>query len=338
MAAVTAAVVLTQVALGGGSGDVVDASGLPATVDSADGSATIPDEGPVGRGEMLYQCRECDVMLVLDSGEQLALTEDLGFGALTAFSLSPDGRWLAHGGPGGTVVRDLIGEERHFVAAPLGPVVWSGESRWLLLVEFGSGDAPAGYFLVDTDDGSLVEAAVIADHDYVAVLPGGELIALDRMVGAEEPVAVVHGEVVVPGREATSSLVIDAEDWLEPGETLVEAGQLGGVQFVLDPAGEGAYLSVFTGTSPVALLRVTLAGEVTDRVSLAFPSERGWWALEGQLDGQLVVSRAHIPEPRSFARTLYAVLPDGELQELTIVSGADMLRLPGTGAFGGSML
>ncbi|QSB13754.1 hypothetical protein JQS43_19625 [Natronosporangium hydrolyticum] len=319
-------------------------TGLPEEINPSAAVAVVPEEGAVGLGRIVYQCIECDPVLVLDGGEQLVLAEDAEFGAGLAFSLSPDGRWLAQGTLSGVFLRDL-GDGQAQIFEGLGgmiPWAWSSDSRQLLVAEPEADRLLSTYWLVDLINQSMVEVEAIADREVVSVFPDGRLLAIDRLPDTPGMVEMIEGEVVDPISGEVASVEIDGREWLDQGESLSEGtGQFEGVQLLSNPAGEGFIVAVFgEARGPVALLYVSDEGDVTSRVPLELPQEQGSWHVEGQFDGQVVISnmRSLSPDGRGFGRILYAVSVDGELRHLTTVSRADLLRLPGTAAFGGSSL
>jgi hypothetical protein len=271
--------------------------------------------------------------------------------SVLAYSLSPDGRWLMAPGPDGAVVRDLTGDRLYAIEATATDVpaawAWSPDSRWFLLSENELTDGRAtltGYRLMDTVDGSDTEVAPPGgDREFVAVLPSGQLLAMDvardEFGGEDGPaVATVEVEMTDPfGSEEDVTFTIDAREWLNDDETLATTGFTGGVQLLHAPGGDGYLLTVFGTAGLVGLLQVNPQGQVTGRQELDGVDDGHIWRIAGQLGGELVVAQSRaMSDAVAFSWTLYAVV-DGGLRELTTLAPAEAVRLPGTATHGGSM-
>lgn len=329
-----------------------DGWAVPAVVEPLADAAPFPASGLVGKGALVYACRECGTRLVLADGTQRLLAREMD-AAAPYYGLSPDGRWLFVPGASAVTVRDLTGDRSHRVAGAgdaLIPWAWSPDSRWLVLAEWdGTAHAtgPTGYRLLDLTDGTAVELDAPEGREFVAVLPSGVLWAADVVRGSQDttPVREVNIAVVDPASSgATDSFTIDAGRWLEGGETLAEVcGSCGGdwvrrsgVQLLPVSAGEGLHLGVFHDRSPSALLRVSGSGQVEERLDIAFAEPRRLAWIAGRLgDEVLVAQMASLHDRVAFEVSLYAVTPDG-LREVTRLEPAKIVRLAGAAVHGGS--
>jgi hypothetical protein len=288
-------------------------------------------------------------MLVLADGEQLMLHGE-GSAALFGYSLSPDGRWLASVGTTGTTVRDLTGDRVHLVEPPetadgLAPWAWSADSRWLLLAESDLDSdliVQPTAVLFDLTEGTSTRVTAPGGRMFAAVLPSGEVVAVDDPLGFGNVAGRrtrVEVEVLEPvSANASREFVIDAGEWLETSESLAQEGSINGVQLVTAPGGDRLFLSVFgDATGPTALLEADLDGRILSRVEIAaeMPVRRIWW-LAGQLEGQVIVALTQfIPGGTERSLTLFAVSGDG-LREMTVLEPALFMRLAGTAAQGGA--
>jgi hypothetical protein len=324
-------------------------SQLPEQIQSMSDITELPPDGTVGLGALTYTpCGECDTVLVLADGTQYSLPGE-GGAALFGYSVSPDGHWLASTDATGVQVRELVGDRTHVVETPEGADglvlwAWSADSRWLLLGESDVDASPViqpTAVLLDLTDGTSTRVTAPDGRMLTAVLPSGELLAIEDPLGFGDVTGrrtQVLMERLDPASDGSvEQLTIDAGEWLQEGETLAQEGDINGVQLVA-PSEDSVFVSVFGETTgPTALLEVGLDGRVLSRLEIAteLPDRQIWW-LAGQHNGQPVVALAQFttggPE-RSF--TLHAVSGDG-LRQLTVLESAFLVRLAGTAAQGGA--
>ncbi|GAA4710061.1 hypothetical protein [Phytohabitans rumicis] len=171
-----AAAAVLAVSLGGGVVAALGASAPPPAPVAAwpepdAPPRPLPATGAVGRGAFAYStCVDdatCGSWLVTDDGSRYALPNP--------GKLSPDGRWLGYGlSPDKYLVRDLTGDTVWTVTGGMGGVVWSTDSRWLLLTD-GTEPRQKWYLRLDTRTGEQRTSDVpfgFAD----AVLPSGEVL------------------------------------------------------------------------------------------------------------------------------------------------------------------
>jgi hypothetical protein len=302
---------------------------------------------------LVYQeCRTCEeAVLVLDGGEQLRLSSGVGL-TLFSYSLSPDGRWLTMPDPTGAVLRDLTGDQSYVIETVSGRVLsawaWSPDSRWALLSEasltLDGGAAPTGYRLVDMVDGADTEVTLpIGEREFVAVLPSGQLVAMDVARGESgdesgPAVTAVDVELTDPfGSEQDVTFTIDARDWLDDDETLADSGFTGRVQLIHAPGEDGYLLTVFGTAGPAGVLQVEPDGHVRDRLELDGVKYRRVWRIAGHLGGELMAAHSRATSDAAASSWILYAVVDDDLREVATLASAYAVRLPGTAAHGGSM-
>jgi len=208
----------------------------PALV-TAPSRAPAPLTGPVGRASLVYApcARDCAPLLVLPDGTQYTLPAPAGDSPTAGYSLSPDGRWLAHPTAAGLAVRDLTSTtERDLPAGGAGSgrlVAWSPGSTRALVVRPAAGTATA-LDVLDLDTGAH-HSATAAGLNPVAVRDDGTVLSWGGP-GNRLSVADISSGVPVPGRTVTPDLT----SLMRPGE-VTSAGSL-----VLGPDASLAMLTV----------------------------------------------------------------------------------------------
>jgi hypothetical protein len=266
---------------------------LPAVLDVPSGLDELDLGGEaVGPAALAYTaCPDCGIVLVMADGRQFSVPlsgsvsplQELG-----GYSLSPDGRWLAMRNGLDLAVRDLTSGEMLLLPASssggsLVAEAWSPDSRWLLVRQV-TGDRRVEHRLVELGDGGVRDVAPPAGWDFVGVLPSGELLSVEAGTAASGlAVTAVAVRVSDPSGDTVRELLIDADGWLHPGETLA-----GGVltypesdMVEVTPVRDGSLLvRVFGQVLLSGVLWVSPDGQVTARTDLGDGAEQ-WWDVYG---------------------------------------------------------
>ncbi|MGH3715282.1 MAG: hypothetical protein ACRDT4_17730 [Micromonosporaceae bacterium] len=254
----------------------------------------LPEEGPVGRGFLIYNWggfAETSVMVMSD-GRQYQLP---GYG-----TVSPDGAWYGYVTRGDDyLVRDLTGTRTWKVPGGLTGYLWSPDSRWLVLVH--PEDRPAGMEQPGTKYAVVLDLRTGKTHRVqgidplhfipVAMLPSGELVygagvGESAIEGDQVNVLELRRVDVVSGKQGTS-LRVDLSRWLEYNERIRTTE---GPMLKVSPDGRTAVVKV-SGTDgmmwPVALLVMDFAdGTVQRRIEFPNFAERVNWQLaQVRVDG-----------------------------------------------------
>ncbi|MFY1688946.1 TolB family protein [Plantactinospora sp. WMMB782] len=301
----------------------------------------LPATGPVGRGVLVYEGGpdELAPVLLTEDGRQHRLAEPTWspvpsytptvLVSHTRPTLSPDGRWLGERRDGRYVVRDLTGTTRHQLADGLSPIVWSPESRWLLL---GNRDdnAPPVRFDVTSGEQRPVPGVDRERWSPVAVLPDGEVVLLGGLAEPTRRTSVELRLVDPVGGAEPTRIQLDLRRHLRQLESV------GSEQPMLSPDGRSLLFSVVEVADPRQgmpgldhggdLMRVDLTSNAVRRIELPY-SDRPGPAKAGPSPA---AARDWWTEPVGY-------LPEGVLLRLRTADGAgDELQVldPGTGAVG----
>lgn len=257
-----AALALASLVTGCGGASASPATGLPPACSTglpADGTPDpLPADRPVGRAALAYQVgHEAPIWLVTSTGERYTMPplpprpplspdpqaselpeplppEPPRHDSVRDLRLSPDGRWLARTGFGGTELRDLTGARIEQLPDSQ-TLHWSADGRWLVLQREHRGDRIrlARY---DLDGGGVQEWEQQVPNmtwHLLGVRPDGSLVLrgsheLAGGAGEWNPSGVDESWLVLdPGGRELHRATLPARYGLAllAGDTLIGAGR-----------------------------------------------------------------------------------------------------------------
>jgi hypothetical protein len=233
---------------------------------------TMPTTGAVGRGAYAFNTCEanaCEYYLVTDDGLRYTLPNP-GL-------LSPDGRWLGYGLTYEKyLVRDLTTGTVWTVTNGIGGLVWSTDSRWLLMAD-GTDPRQKWYLRLDVRTGEQRTSDVpfgFAD----GVLPSGEVLytADASHRPAEAPPLLTRYD---PATGAKTEIPLAPPGALRlDGESIVEPEEQSNT--VLAGPGNTVLVGLYGPDGLTALLEYDLAGGRL-LARHAVPPQAGEWFVTG---------------------------------------------------------
>jgi hypothetical protein len=281
--------------------------------------STLPADRGVGPIALGYVAGGVSYV-VLDRGDQYLVPGDLRQGGQA--SLSPDGRWLLHGG----TLYDAETGATTTVALAAAPQSWSPNGRWLLTACSSDGTGSRQQ-LLDTEAGSTLDVPELPSEDegscgMVAVLDDGNVVAA-VLPEASGPVREATLRVVNPRtNDFVREIEVDLASILQGEESI--AGWHGLHGMLVGPRGE-LFLRVHGDATASAIGVVISAEDGSPQRRVDGPDDRGWVPVAFDDQGIVIVHGDDGDGARVSVLT-----PDGAVQPRhQLPPGARLMLVPG---------
>ncbi|GAB4051570.1 hypothetical protein GCM10028775_28810 [Catellatospora paridis] len=300
---------------------------LPVGLTDRSGEAQpLPRDRAIGRAMLLLEGRDVrdGYIVALDGTWWHRPKADSG-----AYTLSPDGRWLARKDRDGVVVRDLTGTAEHTLPAATG-LIWAPSGGWL----YGMNLHGPGWLV---SPGTWSPREITEDRGSVlAVTDAGELVCTD--VGTSRTRLTLR--IVSPATGGVRHIAVDTAAQLGVDERLAQvsmADVVGGFVTEIEVAADGIAAVEFFRHDPLqdwvreatGIIEFSLVdGRVLRRVNLIGVDQRQGDVLCYRDGGMLWTDRRTLRGVRAGTTQLYAIMPLSYLQWIYQLAGCGASVMP----------
>ncbi|GAA1379799.1 hypothetical protein GCM10009661_53530 [Catellatospora chokoriensis] len=286
----------------------------------------LPRDRAIGRAMLLLEVHEGGdgYIVAVDGTWWRSPKADSG-----AYTLSPDGRWLARKDKDRVVVRDLTGTTEHALPAATG-LMWAPSGGWL----YGMNQHGAGWLV---SPGTWSPREVAEDRGSVlAVTDAGELLCTDVGTGRTR----LTLRIVSPATGGVRHIAVDTAAQLGVNERLAQvpvADVLGGFVTEIEAAAGGIAAVEFLRHDPrqdwvrqaTGIIEFSLAdGRVLRRVDLIGEDGRQGDVLCYRDGGMLWTDRRTLHGVRAGTTKPYAIMPLSYPQWVYEFAGCGAIAVP----------